>query len=483
MVKLTLKLRIYLSMLAISLIAFVVTFAISIFNYNNQNELYNEQRLFKKEEAVINSMSYYMNQHESTLNPDSISSFFSDKICELSDVHNIFIALFDIRGKYIISSGADKMDSLSIPENINYSVLKQLSTGNQRAVIDRDFHHEKYSLAYWYLNDSKGKPIGITNAVYEKSMEKREELEGFLKELSKSYIILFFLAAGVAYLLSSYIARSLQTISKKMRDVRLGETNEPIIWNSRDEIGNLVTEYNTMLEKLDESADKLAKTERESAWREMAQQVAHEIKNPLTPMKLRTQQLLRTFEEKPEDFAQKIKLYGTGMIEQIDALANIAGEFSTFAKMPKPVLLPIDLIKLTEGVVDLYRQESVHEIELRVYNITQSILLIDKDQIIRVLNNLITNAIQSVPLDRKGKIELAVRGGKSGIIIRVQDNGTGINDEIKKKMFIPNFTTKSTGSGLGLTMVKNIMIQNNGRVLFRSNEGSGSSFFLFFSTN
>jgi two-component system nitrogen regulation sensor histidine kinase NtrY len=479
-VQLTLKLRIYLSMMVIILIAFIVTFGISTANYNAQNELYNEQRLFKKEEAVINSMNYYMVQHQQTVHPDSVAEFFSDKICELSDVHDMFIALFNLKGRYIISSSFDKMDSLGIPEQINYSILKQLSTGNQRAVIDRDFRHEQYALAYWYFYDSKGKPIGITNVVYEKSLEKREEHEDFLKNLTKSYVILFLIAAGLAYLLSSYITRTLQTVTKKMREVHLGATNEPIEWNGNDEIGQLVNEYNNMLKKLDESASKLAKTERESAWREMAQQVAHEIKNPLTPMKLRTQQLLRSWKDQPNDFNQKLELYSKGMIEQIDALANIASEFSSFAKMPKAALLPVNLVDLVESVTSLYQQDSKTEIHLRKYNIQNEILLLDKDQIIRVLNNIITNALQAIPTDRKGKIDIAIRGYKKGIIVRIQDNGTGISEEVKQKLFVPNFTTKSTGSGLGLTMVKNIMLQNNGTVRCFSNEQQGTSFFLFF---
>ncbi len=428
----------------------------------------------------MNSMSYYMVQHHEVLNPDSIGQFFSDKICELGDVHEVFIALFTLRGRYIISSRMDMMDSLRIPEQINYSILKQLSTGNERAVIDRDFQHEKYALAYWYFYDTKGKPIGITNVVYEKTPEKRDELEGFLKELSKSYIILFLLAALLAYFLSSYITRSLQTITRKMREVHLGARNSPITWSSSDEIGQLVHEFNTMVDKLDDSAKKLAQTERESAWREMAQQVAHEIKNPLTPMKLRTQQLMRTWEDHSDDFEIKLKRYGTGMIEQIDALANIAGEFSSFAKMPKPELKLVDLVQLIEGVVELYQLDTHHQIRLRIYGVKQSVLPLDKDQIIRVMNNLITNALQAIPTDKQGRIDIAVRGSKHQIIVRVQDNGVGIHPDIRHKIFVPNFTTKSTGSGLGLTMVKNIMLQNNGMVRCFSHEGKGASFYLFF---
>lgn len=480
MFRLTLRLRIYLSMVAMILIAFLVTFVISIVNHNHQNELYNEQRLFKKEEAVVNSMSYYLNQNSSAVNTDSISEFFSDKICELSDVHDMFIALFSLKGRYLISSGFEQMDSLGVPEQINYSILKQLSTGNQRAVIDKDFKHEKYSLAYWYFNDPKGKPIGITNVVYEKSSEKQEELLDFLEELSKSYIILFLMAAALAYLLSSYITRSLQTITKRMHDVSLGETNEPIQWNSKDEIGQLVAEYNNMLEKLEASAKQLARTERESAWRDMAQQVAHEIKNPLTPMKLRTQQLLRSWDDRPEEFDKKLKSFGTTIIEQIDALSNIASEFSSFAKMPKPVLISLNIVELTESVVHLYQQDASHKVTFRSYGVKNEALLLDKDQTIRVLNNLITNAIQSIPDGVKGAINVSVRGCKTGIVIRVQDNGMGMSAEVKKMLFVPKFTTKTSGSGLGLTMVKNIMIQNGGSVECRSREGYGTSFFLFF---
>lgn len=197
-------------------------------------------------------------------------------------------------------------------------------------------------------------------------------------------------------------------------------------------------------------------------------------------MKLRTQQLLRSWKDQPTEFDKKLELFAKGMIEQIDALANIASEFSSFAKMPKPTLLPVNLIELIESVTSLYLQESKTEINLRKYNIQNETFLLDKDQIIRVLNNIITNAIQAIPNDRKGIIDIAVRGSKRGLIIRIQDNGTGISSEVKAKLFVPNFTTKSTGSGLGLTMVKNIMLQNNGTVRCFSNEQQGTSFFLFF---
>jgi two-component system nitrogen regulation sensor histidine kinase NtrY len=478
--KTSLRTKIYLSMLAMILVSFAVTFIISVYDHNEQNDRYNNQRFFQKEEAIKASMEYFVHQQGGYMNGDSIVQHFSDKICELSDVHDVFIALFDLRGKYLISSSFVEMDSLDIPEQVNYSVLKQLSTGNQRAVIDKDFTKEQYALAYWYFYDASGKPILITNVVYEKSYDRLTDLKNFLREISQSYIVLFLLAAVVAYLLSRYITKSLQTITKKIRNVSLAKHNEPIEWRGSDEIGALVMEYNRMLGELENSALKLAQTERESAWREMAQQVAHEIKNPLTPMKLRMQQLVKSWDDGDQTFDKRIHLFSQSMIEQIDALTRIANEFSNFAKMPKPMLESLNIVQLTKNVVELYREKEGVDFTLRFVAITNEKLMLDKDQTIRVLNNLITNAIQAIPSDKNGKVDICVRGTRSGIIIRISDNGTGISPEQKSKIFVPSFTTKSTGTGLGLAMVKNIVTQSGGDVFFWSKKDKGASFYVVF---
>ncbi len=467
-------------MLAMILVSFAVTFAVSIYDHYEQNDHANELRLARMEDAIIASMDYFLNQKGGYMSTDSVVQNFSDKICELSDVHDVFIALFDLRGQYLISSNFVVMDSLSIPEQVNYSILKQLSTGNRRAVIDKDYSHEHYAVAYWYFYDASGKPILITNVVYEKSYDRLTDLQNFLREISQSYIVLFLLAALVAFFLSRSITKSLQTITRKIRDVKLGKHNEPIVWSGTDEIGTLVLEYNRMLSELENSAVKLAQTERESAWREMAQQVAHEIKNPLTPMKLRMQQLVKSWEDGDSTFDNRIRIFSESMIEQIDALTRIANEFSHFAKMPRPVLEELDIVKLTEKVVDLYRAKEGVQVSLRTYNVKNPMLLLDKDQTIRVLNNLITNAIQAIPEDRNGYVDVAIRGTNNGILLRLADNGIGISEESGRKIFNPSFTTKSTGTGLGLAMVKNIVTQSGGRVFFWSKKERGASFYIEF---
>lgn len=467
-------------MLAMIALSFMAMFVVTITDHNEQNDAANERRFMEMEESIKASMDYFLMQQGGTINGDSLITIFSDKVCELSDVHDVFIALFDLRGRYLLSSNFTQMDSLSISEQVNYSILKQLSTGNTRAVIDKDFKSDKYTMAYWYFYDINKKPILITNVVYEKSYDKISALRKFLREISQVYIIVFLIAAFVAFLLSRSITRSLQTITRRIRNVQLGKHNEPIEWKGKDEIGALVLEYNRMLTELEESAVALAQSERESAWREMAQQVAHEIKNPLTPMKLRMQQLLKSWENHDENFDQRIRMFSTSMIEQIDTLTRIANEFSHFAKMPKPELQDINLAKLTNSVVELYREKEGIEIQLRIYHVQNEIVRLDKDQTVRVLNNLITNAIQAIPTEKIGKIDVALRGLKGGILIRVSDNGTGIDESQKQKIFVPSFTTKSTGTGLGLAMVKNIVIQSGGRVFFWSKKDKGASFYIIF---
>lgn len=474
----SLRTKIYLAMLAMILVSFAVTFTLTIFDHYEHNDEDNDRRFIDKEESIRASMEYFLNQQGGYISPDSVVSVFSDKVCELSDVHDVFIALFDLKGRYLISSNFVEMDTLHVPETVNYSILKQLSTGNERAYIDQNFGKGQYALAYWYFNDSKGKPMLIANVVYEKSYDRISELKITLKEISTGYILLFFIAAAMAFLLSRNITRSLDIITKRIRKTKLGQYNEPIEWQNSDEIGELVNEYNRMLKQLELSALKLAQSERESAWREMAQQVAHEIKNPLTPMKLRVQQLERTWKEKPEEFNGKLHAFSESMIEQIDALARIANEFSHFAKMPKPNFVHENLDTIILSVLELFNHVPQVKITYRKQLLQPANVLVDKDQIIRVLNNLLNNAIQAIPDGRSGEVDVCLRVSERTVLVRIQDNGIGISEENKRRIFVPNFTTKSNGTGLGLAMVKTIVEQNEGRVFFRSKNEKGASFFM-----
>jgi nitrogen fixation/metabolism regulation signal transduction histidine kinase len=252
--------------------------------------------------------------------------------------------------------------------------------------------------------------------------------------------------------------------------------NEPINYTQEDEIGALVSAYNSKLKELEFTAAQLAKSERESAWKEMAKQVAHEIKNPLTPMRLSVQQLVRSFDPSNPKNPDELKRVSSSLIEQIDALTHIANEFSNFAQMPPPNEIKLDLIELIKNVIDVFQETTNRAITLRSPD-KQLNIQADKVQIIRVFNNLLNNAFQARSPERKFSVQITIEETNKGRInIFVSDNGVGIPLQEQKKIFTPHFTTKSSGSGLGLAMVKQIVENHNGSISFESEPKKSTTF-------
>ena len=233
-----------------------------------------------------------------------------------------------------------------------------------------------------------------------------------------------------------------------------------------------------MVVKLAENIELLAKTERESAWREMAKQVAHEIKNPLTPMKLSVQFLQRSWTDNDENFEKKLEKYTQALIDQINTLSNIANEFSSFAKMPKPHNELVNLVQKLENTINLFSHTDNVELGADLGNYETLNILADKEQISRVFNNLIKNAIQAIPSDRKGQIFVSLTASDGMVLVKIKDNGGGISEEQKDKLFIPNFTTKSTGMGMGLPIVKQIIESADGKIWFESELNVGTEFYI-----
>ncbi len=475
--KLTLRQRIYYAMMALLLITFAVSGITAYVNFRSQEEEYNRQRLKRKEQSVQESMRYFLDQQGGRIQPDSVAAYFEDKLIELSDVHRLAINLYNLRGELLVSSSPDNMRELGFAETIDYTVMKQLSTGNTRAEQKRDIDYGTFIMAYWYISDADGKPLAITNVRYDKQEIDKGELRDFLIRLTQVYLVLFIAAGVLAFLLSNYITVSLQKIGKRIQSVDLSQDAEPIEWRGEDEIGALVTAYNRMLDEVRRSAEKLARTERESAWREMAKQVAHEIKNPLTPMKLRVQHLQRSLSPSDADFKKKLEVFSESMIEQIESLSKIAGEFSDFAKMPKAKLERVEVASLLRKCINLFIENA--EVNI-VYNENtdpkHTVVLSDREQLLRVFNNLVTNAIQAIPADREGRVIIEIKSNSEWVTIKVIDNGSGIPPEMQDRIFVPNFTTKSTGTGLGLAIVRNIVEQVGGSIDFTTQVGEGTSF-------
>lgn len=474
----TLRSRIYVSLFSIIVISFVVTGVVAAFDHFEHDITYNEERIAEKEKSIRASLDYLLLQNGGFIPTDSISMLLGDKVCELSEINNLFITIYDLNGRYLVSMNTDTAEAYKIPMQLSPELTRQITTTTKKkAIILPSETKSSQNLAYWCFSDDYGRPLALVGMLYEKKEVEKDKLWKFMKEIGQTYIVLFIIAGAVAFLITRDFTKSLKKLSDSINHLKLGKKNEPLEWKSNDEIGQLIQEYNSMLFQLEASADKLAQQERETAWREMAQQVAHEIKNPLTPMKLRMQHLQRSWQDHPEEFQTRLNDFVQSMTDQIDTLSHIAQEFSNFAKMPQSKNERLQLQEIVKSVLSTFENEN-QSISFHQNSTEKAFVFGDKSQVIRVLNNLITNAIQSIPTERSKKISLGLRVSNNHVIVKITDNGSGISPEISKRIFMPNFTTRSTGSGLGLAMVKSIVTQMNGNVAFRTRENVGSSFFV-----
>jgi signal transduction histidine kinase len=395
---------------------------------------------------------------------------------------NVFFSdlnFYNTDGELLASSRKNIFEMGLSSTKMNAFAFNQLN----RLQNEQFIHREKIGLlsffsAYAIIKNDEGKTLGILNIPYfARQDEMEKEISFFIGALINVYVVLFLLSIFIAIVISRLIAEPLQLISSRLGDIALGKPNKPIEWSSEDEIGRLINEYNRMIQQLEESAEKLARSERESAWREMARQVAHEIKNPLTPMKLSVQHLQKTWKESPEEFEQRLKKFTQNLVEQIDTLSNIANEFSDFAKMPKPNTQPLDIFEIAQQSIEFFKPTTKSHILLHKKT-EKTMVLADKDQMIRVFNNLLKNAIQAIEIEEDGLIEVQISKENEMIQIAVRDNGNGIDDELQEKIFSPNFTTKTSGMGLGLAMVKSIINSHGGTIWFESEIQKGTTFFF-----
>jgi nitrogen fixation/metabolism regulation signal transduction histidine kinase len=284
----------------------------------------------------------------------------------------------------------------------------------------------------------------------------------------------------LALVVSNYISRPLRILASRISRLSYGKHNEKIEWKRRDEVGKLVDEYNRMIDELVKSADLLARSERETAWREMARQVAHEIKNPLTPMKLSVQHLEKAWNDRTPDWDERLKRFTLTMTEQIESLSAIASEFSDFAKMPVTLVEDLDINEILANVRELYQNSSQIRFEFSFNSSIPHIIKGDRKQLLRVFTNLLNNAIQAIGEDKAGIIRIDLESSGKRYILKIADNGTGISAELSDRIFQPNFTTKSGGMGMGLSIVKSIIQGLGGEISVKSEEGSGTTFTLIF---
>lgn len=389
------------------------------------------------------------------------------------------INFYDVDG-YLMASSRPKVYNIGLlSEQMNPVAIKEMKIN-----FDSEFTHQEtigkltYSSAYLPFFGATDELIGYLNLQHFGQQKDFEtQIQRFLTAIINVFMLLLAVSIVVAIFVSGWLTAPLRILQESFAKVNLGQRNERILYDNDDEIGALVKEYNEKIEELALKAEQLAQSERESAWREMAKQVAHEIKNPLTPMKLGLQHFERIYDPNDPMPKEKLQKVVQSLVEQIDGLTRIANEFSNFAKMPNPNAEHVELLSLIDGVVQLFGQDDLEKVAL--HKKTNEIeVYADKDMLIRIFNNLIKNALQAIQEIEGGKVEIFVTETEDQLEIEVKDNGKGIPESEKQNIFVPYFTTKSAGTGLGLAMVKQMVELHHGTIHFSSEEGKGTSFFV-----
>lgn len=398
---------------------------------------------------------------------------------EIADIHNVDVNLYDLEGNLQVTSDEDVYKKGVLSSKMHPWAFYHLSNLRevQRVQVET-MSRLKYLSIYTTIRDEKGRVYGYLNIPYFSSqLDLNQEISNFLVTIINLNAFIFLIAGIIALFITNKITASFSVISERMRQIRVGGSNEEIVWSRDDEIGELVKQYNKMVHQLEQSAAALAKSEREGAWREMARQVAHEIKNPLTPMKLSIQYLQRAILNDKENVQELTANVANTLIEQIEHLSKIAADFSQFANIGNKTDELVDLHQILHSLVALYKSNPKVEISWEKLS-PAPVMLTDKTQMNRLFTNLFANAVEACSARSRCAIYVFEERKNGTIIIGIRDNGEGIPAAMRTKIFIPNFTTKTSGTGLGLAMCKSIVEQAGGSIWFETVEKQGTTFFV-----
>lgn len=397
---------------------------------------------------------------------------------ELSNLFQTDIVFYDENGGQVASSRA--MYVLERRKNRRLMSPQAMFSMQTEYYQEENRNRIEFLSYYTRLYNKRNQHLGYLNVLSSSgAVQIKNEIFNILVVIIDVYLAVILLSILLIWIVNRSMMNPITTLAKKFTEFKLTGENSKVEYAYEDEIGQLVSQYNLMVDQLKDSAEKLAQSERESAWRDMARRIAHEIKNPLTPMKLSVQQSIRKKEIDPDNFDEYFKKTSKILIEQIDNLSRIASEFSSFAKASVMVKEDVDIAEKLQSVVTLFENNSEGvKFLLDMNGHTSAVILGDNKQILQVFNNLFKNAIQAIPEGKDGLVDVNFNIEQDRVLIRIKDNGCGIPYEIRDNLFQPNFTTKTSGMGLGLAIVKNILKSSDGDIWFESEEGLGTTFII-----
>lgn len=476
--------QIHSTIILVSLLSFVVIGAATILFFVNRYNRNNQERLSRTMQIMVNQVQSKLKEY--SIFNDGIPFFETgvneelEKLMqETSEIHGTDVNLYDPEGTLKVTSRPLIYNKGVLSDRMNPDAWYSMNQLDAiQCVKEEKMGKVNYLSIYNPVRNGEGKVIAYLNVPsYSTQGELKQEISNFLVTLINLNAFIFLVAGAIALVITNRITYSFTLIGQKMRDINLGKMNQEIEWKRNDEIGDLVKEYNKMVVKLDESAAILAKSEREGAWRQMARQVAHEIKNPLTPMKLSIQYLQKAIDNNSPNVKEMTSNVARTLVEQIDHLSKIASDFSQFANIGNPRNEVFDFHEVMHSLTSLY--SATENLVFHWQPVPHRVLLFaDRTQLNRLFTNLLQNAVEAASgrTERRVSVDESMQG--SFLVITVTDNGEGIPEHTRARIFTPNFTTKTSGTGLGLAMSKSIVENAHGEIWFETEEGKGTSFFV-----
>jgi two-component system, NtrC family, nitrogen regulation sensor histidine kinase NtrY len=474
--------KLQLSYIGILLFSFILIGIVVASLTINQYQSKHNENIKEKLNSVYMELDAKLSMEEHLTNEWRNNSYASlnELLIQLSNIFNTDINLYDLQGYLIATSRPEIFSRNLTSRRINNMASINLKDFTKSEYIQKEkIGNLEYLSMYVPFFNTENKVIAYLNLPYFRMQSVlAKEISNLVVAVINFTLLLIVITMSIAVFISGRLTAPLSMLGEGLASVEVGKKSEHLNYRGSDEIAELVKQYNRMVDEIEDSTHKLANSEREYAWREMAKQIAHEIKNPLTPMKLNVQQLFKSWNDKVPGFEKKLEKFTKNQIEYIDNLSSIASAFSSFAKMPGIKPTEINLTDQIITTLELFKNSANISFRVKWPQETKVIVFADKEQLNGVFSNLIKNGIQSIPQGREGVIKVTMEISGNKVVVSVSDNGSGIPDDIRKKLFTPNFTTKTSGMGLGLSIVKKYVEAANGRIWFESEADKGSTFYV-----
>ena len=474
----SLRNKVFWGFLLICLLSIASSSTLSYFILRNNAVAQSRTDLQKKSEALMSALDYSVSH--SQVQTNDLPQILANDIFEIADINNQDIIIYDLKGKFLISN---KDINLISQKEIPIEVINRVLKSDTR--VDFQTYDKKIganvSSSYMILKNNMLEPIGIVFfPFYHNDGAYFSVFNKYVNYIIIVNLFIIAIAVWLSWIISNNLTRAVTKFSNKINQITLFEDDpKPIKYYHNDELNQLVKAYNKMILQIQEQKQRLSFKEKEEAWREMAKQVAHEVKNPLTPMKLTIQNFERKFDPADPDIRDKVKHLSRTLVDQIDLVATVASAFSQFAQLPEKNNEIFDLNKEIKNIINVFSDEKIY------FHSNRDIIMVEMDKIYlsRIITNLVTNARQAKHDDRDNIINLDVEQRQKRVIITVDDNGTGIPEELYDRIFEPNFTSKTSGTGLGLTMVRKMVEDYKGEISVKSELEKGTTFTISLPTN